>query len=145
MKCPVNGCEFELFRQWEANIPSRRNFTGVFACPRHGVMKASGVFDPVSHRKDILYFNLACPEHGTDSVVVDARHGIHTCMVCHRSWTADAEGKHIHRGPLPDPGDQGPVTWMNTVYAAGLDDFDFEADEPRPAFGDDFTDEERKL
>lgn len=115
MKCPVDGCEFELFRQWEANIPSRRNFTGVFTCPRHGVMKVSGVFDPASHRKDILYFNFACPDHGTDSVVVDVRHGVHTCMVCHRSMTADGSAKRIHRNPLPDSDRAEPVTWQNTI------------------------------
>ncbi|HOI95601.1 MAG TPA: hypothetical protein PK250_12920 [Syntrophobacter fumaroxidans] len=114
MKCPVEGCGFHVFKSWEAEIPSRLNFTGVYECPRHGLLKASGRYDPKTREKTILHYHLACPEHGTDTVVKGAD-GIHVCMVCHRSMTADDVAKRIHRGPLPDSDRAEPVTWQNTI------------------------------
>jgi len=101
MKCPVDSCHFHLFREWEAENPRSRNFTGVYRCPKHGVMRVSGRIGKTDDSKMIVHWHAACPEHGTDTVVTDRLHQIHTCMVCHRSMVLNENGKWIERDALP--------------------------------------------
>lgn len=118
MKCPVESCHFHVFREWEAENPRSRNFTGVYRCPRHGVMRVSGRIERTPETKIIVYWHAACPEHGTDTVVSDRIHQIHTCMVCHRSMVLDENGKWIERDALPCRGRKSPEALLRPAAQA---------------------------